>query len=279
MLFELRSRSFGIEAGVIREFVQLGPAHAIARAPREVRGLVALRDRTIPVVDLRAAIGMQSHVEELDELSLELAKRKEDHVRWIAELTACIHERRAFGLATDPTKCAFGRWYGGFQADDPVVKLKLLAIDRPHRRIHALANETLALAESGRQREAIARIDDAREGDLAVVKRLLDELAVLIRGAAREVLLVCDLGARPFGIAVDAVHEVRPIAREELCAPTSGSLATDDDVLAGAVATERGLAMLLRIERLVERVLGGRYVGAACHRGSVESAGQRAPAS
>jgi hypothetical protein len=222
-----------------------------------------LRAKSLPAVDLRRAVQLTGAREELEALLVGLGQRKQEHVRWVNELTSCVESGRPFELATDPTKCAFGRWYASFAPPDPVIRLKLLAIDQPHRRIHAVANRALTVAAEGRRDDARRIIDSVRETDLEAVKVKLDEVSLLLRDSLQEVLVVCERGGSSFGVIVDSVREVRSFdaaAIGSLSDATLGSLASS--LCVGAARLNDELALLLDLARIAQHALGSSSPGA-----------------
>jgi hypothetical protein len=192
-----------------------------------------------------------------------LGQRTQEHVRWVSELTSCVESGRTFELATDPTRCAFGRWYASFVPPDPVIRLKLLAIDQPHRRIHAVANRALTAAAEGRRDDARRIIDSVRETDLETVKVKLDEVSLLLRDSLQEVLVVCERGGSSFGVIVDGVREVRAfdaVAVGSLDGAVLGSHAST--LCVGAARVDDGLAILLDLARIAQHALGSSSPGA-----------------
>jgi purine-binding chemotaxis protein CheW len=239
----------------VRRLMPLGALRKPPRLHRFVRGWVDVDGATLPAVDLRRAFDRRGRDEELRDLVTTLEARREDHVRWLRELEASVRERRPFTLQTDPTKCAFGKWYAAFQANDPLLRVKLLAFDRPHRRIHALAHEAFGLVENGQGDRALALIDAARERDLAELLRLFGTTIELIAGSVREIFAVCHRGHRRFALIADdalGVGELRGHALE------SDAFADTRSSLASSVLRREGLATLvLDLDRLDAALASG----------------------
>ena len=58
LTFSLAEEVYGLEILAVQEIIQLVPTTAIPKTPSYVRGVVNLRGKVIPVVDLRAKFGM-----------------------------------------------------------------------------------------------------------------------------------------------------------------------------------------------------------------------------
>ena len=80
-----------------------------------IRGVINLRGRVIPLIDLRKRMGLPSAADETKAFCDLLDQRERDHRKWLDELEASLAERRAFALTSD----ALGKWYDGYRAQNP----------------------------------------------------------------------------------------------------------------------------------------------------------------
>ena len=60
MLFQLADEAYALEILTVREIIGLQPINRIPRAPEFIRGIINLRGKVIPVLDLRERFGMAS---------------------------------------------------------------------------------------------------------------------------------------------------------------------------------------------------------------------------
>jgi purine-binding chemotaxis protein CheW len=60
MTFQLAGESYGLEILKVRELIGLQNITPIPRAPEFIRGVINLRGRVIPVLDLRVKFGMEA---------------------------------------------------------------------------------------------------------------------------------------------------------------------------------------------------------------------------
>jgi len=60
MTFKLAAEEYGIEIQKVRELIGLLEITRVPRAPEFIRGVINLRGKVIPVVDLRVKFGMES---------------------------------------------------------------------------------------------------------------------------------------------------------------------------------------------------------------------------
>ena len=58
VIFVLGAKQYGVEILRVREIIGASPITPIPQAPHYVKGVINLRDNAIPVVDIRAKLGM-----------------------------------------------------------------------------------------------------------------------------------------------------------------------------------------------------------------------------
>ncbi len=208
---------FGIPAGIVNTMALLPCVTAIPEAPTFVRGVINLRGKVYPLIDLRKRLGMKSFIDESKDFCDMLAQRRQDHENWIKELSACVEEKRGFKLATDPHKCAFGKWYYSYKSTSLVVDGILKKFEKPHADVHNMALEVMELSGCGKTSEAQAVIDRGRAHELTEVINLFKSLAEAYVEEVREIILVLDIkGAKPFAVVVDSVESVETLAENSL---------------------------------------------------------------
>ncbi|MCX6538218.1 MAG: chemotaxis protein CheW [Acidobacteria bacterium] len=211
VLIRLDASVLGIESSSVREMLLLPRTTAIPKASPEIRGVITLRNRAIPVVDLRRLLGMPSLGEDAAKLNALLVQHAEDHRRWLAELEASVKENREFKLTLDPHQCAFGRWYDAFKPTSVVLESHLKRFDHPHKEIHALGHTVGGMVKAGRFDEAHALIDQAHRGTLATLMQLFDETPKILAEMNREMVIVLRDDHCVVSVTADAVESVEAI--------------------------------------------------------------------
>lgn len=236
VIFHLASQLYAFSAVSVSEMVSISEIHEVPDREPCMRGLINLRGSVLPVLDLRLRLGMPSAAEELEQLIRVFDAREQDHRNWIQELESSIRERRPFGLTTDPTQCAFGRWYAGLKTDNVVLETYLRRIDTPHREIHRRGAEALALEKAGDFEGAKAIATDIREHALKETLALMEDAKQALRDAQREIAVVVQTSAGRVAVIVDGVEAVEALRERE----------EDDDQRAVLSSTEPELSTIRR---------------------------------
>lgn len=204
----------GVESGWASEMIVLPNVAAVPLSPSWVRGVATRRGSAFTVLDLRLLLGLRTLAAENAALLAVLAEREQDHRRWLAELEASVAESRAFTLATDPTKCAFGRWYAAYRAPNDVLARHLKSFDQPHRAVHAVALQVEALLQRGQREEATALVERTRGNQLARLLALFHGTATVLDESTRETVIIHDDGGDAVGLTVDRIEAVARLDAE-----------------------------------------------------------------
>lgn len=73
LTFRLAQEEYGLEILKVQEIIQMQRITRIPRAPQYVRGVINLRGRVVPVIDLRAKFGME-RIEDTDKTCIVVAQ-------------------------------------------------------------------------------------------------------------------------------------------------------------------------------------------------------------
>jgi len=89
LTFTLAGESYGVPVMVVREIIRLCPITPVATMPAHVRGVINLRGRVIPLIDLRLRLGLPA-AEEHDRTCIV-----------VAQVAAAGGGRRPYGVIVD----------------------------------------------------------------------------------------------------------------------------------------------------------------------------------
>ncbi len=223
VVFEISQQCFAMPTAMIHEFVDTGGMRVsvVPGCEPPCSGIIQHRSKVIPVIDLRLVFGFPSFAQHLESLGDLLKAREQDHVAWLEELQHCCRTGQSFTKATDPHKCAFGKWYDHLIATekemvaltdhdaglDKVVK----GFDGPHRRIHGIAEVVLAAAAGGDLDEANKIIEQAWDQELGKMKALFAELLTRIVERRKSRLIIGQVEGESVALLVDKIRAIQDI--------------------------------------------------------------------
>lgn len=220
VIVEVNSSNYGFPTGATVELMSSSAA-AVTRvpmSPKFVRGVINHRGSIIPVVNTRRLLGLPSIESQAQELIRIVDAREQDHVEWLDALERSIRSGGEFSKQTDPTRCAFGRWFTETMNDraqlqflsrfDQTVRTTLADMDGPHRRIHRLADRLLGMRDDGNTDGALAILADEGSSTLGELKRLFGKIRDAAKSGIKTMLVITELGDRRAAFEVDAVLTV-----------------------------------------------------------------------
>ncbi|USN98244.1 MAG: chemotaxis protein CheW [Phycisphaeraceae bacterium] len=242
------------------------PIAELPGSPPAIVGTMRLRDKLIPLIDLRIVLGLPSMREETKEVIELLDSRRTDHINWLNELESSVREQRAFTLTTDPHACKFGVWYDALMGDEAKLNaftngnLALRAVLEefadPHAQIHQLAVEVTGLVGEGRAPDALAHIVETRETVLGSMVRLFDRAKQITAELRQPLVVVVESDGVRAGLLIDEVDAIRRLGAEAFD-PVPGELEHSEYVTAVCTRDEnRPLHVVLSVSSLIERLAG-----------------------
>ena len=257
---QAKNQSYAVATQDLREMVIMPEVAGVPNTGEYVRGVINLRGRVLPLIDLRKRIGLTSAVDEINSLCSMMDQREQDHRKWLNELEASVRERRDFGLTTDPHKCAFGKWYDAYQADNHLVAMHLKKFDAPHKHIHSIAIEVQKLTAQGLHDRAQELIETTKSGTLAGLLAHFAELKSLLRGTSREIALILESAGKSFAISVDAALSVEKLAAGSI-EPLQGGSGVQQNAVVQRFGKRKGGEVILILE--TDHLMDGDEIGEA----------------
>ncbi len=228
VIVEINGYAYALDAACVVHMMDhksVTPRSLVGASPM-IRGVFEHRGSVICIVDGRTLLGMQSFEESLQELRDTLAARERDHVAWLEELRRCCEEECEFTKATDPHKCAFGRWYDALMASeeqrtrmtggDVELEYILRSFDEPHKRIHGIAQEALALVRQGKKQDAQDLIQRTWDTQLGSMRSLFASLLEGVENNRRDILIVVEQDGERFALVVDKVRSMGEFGDDEI---------------------------------------------------------------
>ncbi len=214
LLFSAGKSIFALDALKVQEMVVLPTTVTVPDQPEWLRGVISLRKKTYRVVDFRKRVGMPSSMEEVETLVELLDARESEHKAWIDDLEEAVVNDKHFTGQVDPHQCKFGHWYDHYESNNVAVSMELKKFDKPHKAIHATAEEALKLKADGKEEEAKALVRGRRDTELAKMVELFENLKRTLRETVKEIAIIIDSGEKPDAVCVDTVVSVEPLQED-----------------------------------------------------------------
>ena len=216
VLFTLNNDLYAISVDSVRELILAPAIVKLPNTPKYMRGVINLRNTTIPVIDLRLKLGMPSIEESHLEMAKMLETRKNDHIAWLDALRESARTGTEFKKALDPHMCAFGKWYDTYTTDNLTLSGLLKKFDSPHKAIHGIGAKVIELARGGHLDDAEKIIESTQHRDLKYMIDLFNSVIAEVGKVEHRVAMVSEVNGRLFGMLIDKVELVLTLDPSEI---------------------------------------------------------------
>jgi len=203
----------------------------LPQMPLYVKGIVRYREELFKIFDMRSIIGAGTKGAEIAEFNAIMDQRQQDHINWIQALENSVENNTSFTLATDPHKCAFGKWYDSFLTEDLKLKTILDKFSTPHDKIHAIAKVVGTHLERGEYNEAKEIINRTRTFELKQMLNLFPMVKEAYQKSNNGYLILLKIGDSKYGIAVDNVSSVESVEEVDSDSIENGLLERSGSVI------------------------------------------------
>jgi len=226
--FQIAEEEYAFNILRVREILRVSEITAIPDAPDYVKGLLSVRNKLLPILDLRTILGTNNLVSELHNL---IDMMKDEHKEWLQALEQTINSGTKFSKTTDPDKCELGRWLNNYHSSNANIMDILKQFKKPHAQLHKSAERVLEIAKRSKD-EALNYFNQETKSAFNALLSLFDELKQSLTQNVTEDqrILVVETNGLTVGFLVDHVNEVMRIPKGVI-----------DEVPAITLASKQGL--------------------------------------
>lgn len=194
---------------------------SLLKTPVKSKGLTGIINylgSPVAVYNFAEMLSIPSTREIKSELVELLNVREKDHVDWVNALEKSLKEGVPFEKERDPQICAFGKWYDKFETRDEALAEIITHFDKPHKAIHALADELLGMKENDKLDQALDKLQLARITTLNYLKKYFSHARNQIQDSLHTVVIniTNDGNKAVVALQIDEIHEVMNFTQTDL---------------------------------------------------------------
>ena len=220
VLINLNNVIYAVSCDTVFSLNQMPQITPLPLTPKEIRGVIDFRGRSIQLIDTRVMLGMSSINDDVENFKKIMHQRYEDHLNWINTLEETVKSDQEFTLTTDPHACAFGKWYDNYDSQNTNIMFlsTFSKFDKPHKEIHAIADKAKNLIKKNKKDEAIALIDSVKNTELKQMLNLFKDIETAYEDSRKEIVVVIGEEDSCIGLSVDRIEAIEPLTEfdEEL---------------------------------------------------------------
>ena len=193
----------------------------LTELPNDNKSFIGVKDylgTPTPIFDLGIVLNKESTQVANQALSDLLIAREKDHLDWLDALENSLTNGAPFEKAKDPDKCAFGTWYNNFKTDNEELRVILDKFDKPHRELHAMAEELLSVNANDTSGKALTLFHEKKRKIFTVLVRLFQTAREQITLDYKPIIIFTTKdGKTPhIGLLVDKVEDSLTVNKDDI---------------------------------------------------------------
>jgi len=251
VLLRVREQLFGVPAGSVREMTELPAVTPVPNTPDYVLGLITLRGRVTPTLDLRRRMGVITAEDEAAEVVQRLERAASGFRSWFHRIEQEIECNGDFRFEMPEDAGAFCSWIGSFHSGNAAVQTQIRKFEEPCRELLGILRSS-----AGGEKDAGSAlgVKQLQSRHFAGFVTSLSAACERVREAYRQVAVVLIHGDREVGITVDEVASIEKLKE--------GSLENLPDQLKGLSTTltdrvarrskDDGIVLILDVAELLD---------------------------
>jgi purine-binding chemotaxis protein CheW len=253
--FRIGDEEYGIPIVEVQEIIRVPKISTVPNAPPGVVGIASLRNRILPVLDLRTKFGFRPLKSDMDALCDKVRGFQAACAAAVEALRRAADRGEPFDRGLLRGHHAFSRWHDGFTSADRQLLELLAAVRDAFKEAAAAKRAALAFLDAGNLAAARAEADGPVRAAHARLQGAFEKLYAGIARQDAERCLVVSVNGTAVALRVDAVNQVLQAPRrtvESTPAIVAGS-GPGRDQLRGIAKLDAGkrLIMLLAVDKLV----------------------------
>ena len=253
--FRIGEEEYGIPIVEVQEIIRVPAVSTVPNAPAGVVGIASLRNRILPVVDLRTMFGFRPLKDELEAFCGRVRGFEQLHTGAVENLRDALAGGQPFNRGQLRMYREFERWQEGFASSDRLLRMLLAPVHEAVKEAVIHLRAAGGLLEAGDAAAAQAEADGPLRQANARLAGLFEKLYAGIARRDDERCLVVSVNGTALALRVDAVNQVLQAPRGTVEA-TPAIVAGDGpgrNRLRGIAKLDDGkrLIMLLCVDNLV----------------------------
>ena len=244
--FQVGPEEYALDINAVREILRVSEITDVPNVPDYVKGLFTIRNKLMPVVDLRTLLGMKAIA---DQHIIKIDMMKSSHKRWIRELRAAIEGKTSFTGETNAQDCDLGKWLDNFNTASQDIQNTIKEVREPHGHLHDSAGSLIKLARTSKE-DALSDYESKLTPLLASIFDHLDNLkdSIIKNIQEDQRILVVDDGDFTVGYLVDHVNEVIRVPKS-IINETPSIAATQKNEIKGVAKLDDGKRLILIMDQ------------------------------
>lgn len=261
--FQVQSKRYGVPIESVAEMTQIQASYPISGAPGWILGMMQLRSSVVPILDLRLRLGLTRLEDEIEALTCDLLRQREEHVERVRSGASGQPPRDSIDCENASCDCALRSWIDRCETTEGSLTGPLLRLRTPDERLHAVLDSARALSQRGDAAGARRLLEHAEAFELKDLLQGFDGVLRDVRSRGRQMVVILRGPQENLAIAVDHIDCVASVDVGEIVPRPLHALETnapESDLLVSCVVRKHERTELIQILD-VDRVFRSTGVG------------------
>ncbi len=248
--FSLVGEEYGLDIQQVKEIIRVPELIKVPQAPDYVEGLISLRNRLMPLIDLRRMFKQTLVENERNAIVEQILEIKKASDGWEADLKELLQEEQEEDVTIEIQPYAVEDTDISFSSDLERVKDILEKTINLAKNVDSARQQMASLPFTELKTQAPAKLLTP----VNRVKELLDQAVEETKNNDEQRVVVTEAGGITIGLVVDSVNEVMRFSKELIDLPPNVSEDTEKMQIKGVAKLDQGkrLIMLLDNQNLVD---------------------------
>lgn len=220
--FSLLGEEYAIDIQSVREIIRIPELIKVPQAPEYVEGLISLRNRLLPLIDLRNLFRQILMIDEQTDMVNNILSKKEEAEKWWTDLKLSVEklnneQKNNENQYAQISKFPLTGWIESLKTKRELVTAELEKITKMVVNIEKAREDINKLAFA----EAVQFSEDVM---LPLINRLnetIDKCIKVVQSSEDQRVLVTEINNLQVGLVVDSVNEVKRIEKHLIDPPPS----------------------------------------------------------
>ncbi len=255
--FRLAGEEYGFPILEVQEIIRVPEITQIPNAPYGIEGITSLRNRVLPIMDLRTKFHFNTLASEMESLLAQIHDFENKHLNMFCQIEHALREGSIAEEVLGYETCAFRAWRESLSTADQLIQEQLRPFENADRKFH---DGLEAVAKKLRSND----LDEASQTFQQRVKRSFREIEILFKKCLKNLrqrqdgrCLVVNSGGAELALRIDAVNEVLQVSKKsiETAPETIGGQNASREQLRGIAKLDEGrrLTMILDAGKLLSK--------------------------
>lgn len=203
VIFRLEDKYFSIHSLFVEAMEVIESVRKVPQSPVHLRGIIELRGKVIPILDLRNILGMKPLTLSIKTIHDQLIQYKVEHEKIENQLLV-----ENLDSIEKINSCSLNDFIKNFKSDNIFFQEAIAELRFPHSKLHLVIENYFIEKKAGNKFKSDTLFQQLKTKEFPRFKNKLDETINIINSKKNEIYIVLGYDGRLLGLTVDSIYAV-----------------------------------------------------------------------